>query len=44
MGQIMIASFSTGAILTLVLPVAILALVGIYWAVVFMRRGFEEEL
>jgi hypothetical protein len=39
-----IASFSTGAILTLVLPVGILAVVGIYWAVVLMTRGFEEEL
>jgi hypothetical protein len=44
MEQITIASFSAGAILTLILPVGILVLVGIYWAVVFLRRGFEEEL
>ena len=44
MEQVVTASFETGAILTWALPIGLLAVIGIYWAVVFRRRGFDEEL
>ena len=37
------ASFNTGAILSLVLPVALLIGVTIWWVVVFRRRSSEEN-
>jgi cytochrome c-type biogenesis protein CcmH/NrfF len=44
MEQVVIASFQAAAILTWALPIALLAVIGIYWAVVFRRRGFDDEL
>jgi cytochrome c-type biogenesis protein CcmH/NrfF len=44
MEQVVIASFQTAAVLTWALPIALLAVVGIYWAIVFRRRGFDEEV
>lgn len=44
MEQITIASFQTAAVLTWALPIALLAVVGIYWAIVFRGRGFDEEV
>jgi hypothetical protein len=41
--ELVVATFLTAAILTWALPIALLALVGIYWLVVFRRRGFDEE-
>jgi cytochrome c-type biogenesis protein CcmH/NrfF len=38
-----VATFLTGAILTWALPIALLAIVGVYWVIVFKRRGFDEE-
>jgi hypothetical protein len=35
--------FLTGAILTWALPIGLVAAIGIYWAVVLRRRGFDEE-
>jgi hypothetical protein len=37
-----LAAFQAGAILTLVLPVAVVVAVGIYWAVVLRRRRFSD--
>ena len=34
-----VASFQTGALLTLLLPLAVLIGVGIWWAVAIRRRG-----
>jgi hypothetical protein len=44
MAEALAADFLTGAILTLVLPVAVVVAVGIYWAVVLRRRSFSDEL
>jgi cytochrome c-type biogenesis protein CcmH/NrfF len=41
--QTVVATFLTGAILTWALPIALLAVIGIYWVIVFKRRGFDEE-
>jgi hypothetical protein len=34
-----IASFLTGSLLTLLLPVGLLIVVGVWWTVVLRRRG-----
>ncbi len=34
-----VASFQTGALLTLLLPLAVLIGIGIWWAVAIRRRG-----
>ena len=34
-----VASFHTGALLTLLLPLAVLIGIGIWWAIVIRRRG-----
>ena len=39
-----LASFLTGAILSWALPIGLLAVICVYWAIVFRRRGFDEEL
>jgi cytochrome c-type biogenesis protein CcmH/NrfF len=39
-----LATFLTAAILTWALPIFLLVLVGIYWLIVFRRRGFDEEV
>jgi hypothetical protein len=44
MADALAADFLTGAILTLVLPVAVVVAIGIYWAVVLRRRRFSDEL
>jgi hypothetical protein len=44
MDDALAAHFLTGSILTLVLPVAVVVAIGIYWAVVLRRRGFNDEL
>jgi hypothetical protein len=44
MSFVFASSFSTGAILTLVLPVALLAIVGLYWWFVLGRTDLHEEL
>ncbi len=36
-----VASFQTGSLLTLLLPLALLAGIGIWWAVVIRRRRGE---
>ena len=41
--ELVVATFLTAAILTWALPIVLLALVGIYWLIVFRRRGFDEE-
>ena len=42
--KLVIAShFLAGSILTLVLPVGVVAAIGISWAIVLRRRGFDEE-
>jgi cytochrome c-type biogenesis protein CcmH/NrfF len=41
--QLVVADFLTGAILTWALPIGLLAVVGVYWLIVFRRRGFDEE-
>jgi hypothetical protein len=38
-----IASFNTAAVLTLVLPVALLIAITIWWVVVFRRRSSDEN-
>ena len=35
----LVASFLTGSLLTLLLPLALLLGIGIWWAVVIRRRG-----
>jgi hypothetical protein len=44
MDDALAADFLTGAILSLVLPVAVVVAIGIYWAVVLRRRSFSDEL
>ena len=44
MSVVIASGFSTGAILTLVLPVALLAIVGLYWWFVLGRSDLHEEL
>ena len=41
--ELVVASFLTAAILTWALPIALLALVGVYWLIVFRRRRYDEE-
>ena len=42
--ELVVAShFLAGAILTWALPIGLVALIGIYWAIVLRRRGFDEE-
>lgn len=40
--ELVVATFQTAAILTLALPIGLLAVVGLYWVIVFRRRGFDE--
>jgi hypothetical protein len=44
MDDVLATDFLTGAILSLVLPVAVVVAIGVYWAVVLRRRGFSDEL
>ena len=44
MSFVIASSFSTGAILTLVLPVTLLAIVALYWWLVLARTDLSEEL
>jgi cytochrome c-type biogenesis protein CcmH/NrfF len=39
-----IADFLAGAILTWALPIALLVIVGLYWALVLSRTDLSEEL
>jgi hypothetical protein len=41
--ELVVATFLTGAILTWALPIGLLAVVAVYWVIVFRRRGFDEE-
>ena len=42
--ELVVATFLAGAILTWALPIALLAVIGIYWLIVLRRRGFDEEV
>jgi hypothetical protein len=44
MQQLIASSFTTAAILTLVLPVALLAIIGLYWGLVLRKSDLDEEL
>jgi cytochrome c-type biogenesis protein CcmH/NrfF len=44
MEQVVASHFLAGAILTWALPIGVLVVIGIYWAVVLRRRGFDKEL
>ncbi|HSC49210.1 MAG TPA: hypothetical protein VLD16_03015 [Gaiellaceae bacterium] len=44
MSFVIASGFTTGAILTLVLPVALLAIVGLFWWLVLARTDLHEEL
>jgi len=43
MEPIIASHFLTGAILTWALPIGLLAVIGIYWAIVLRRGGFDKE-
>jgi len=43
MRLVVAAHFLTAAILTWALPIGLVAVIGIYWAIVLRRRGFDEE-
>jgi hypothetical protein len=44
MDEALATHFLTGSILTLILPVAVVVAIGVYWAVVLRRRKFSDEL
>ena len=44
MQQAIASSFTTAAILTWALPIALLAIVGLYWALVLRKSDLDEEL
>jgi cytochrome c-type biogenesis protein CcmH/NrfF len=44
MSFVIAGHFLTGAILTWALPIALLAIVGLYWALVLSRTDLSEEL
>jgi hypothetical protein len=41
--QVIAGHFLTGSILTLVLPVGLLALIALYWMLVLRRTDLDEE-
>jgi hypothetical protein len=44
MHQVIASSFTTAAILTLVVPVSLLAIVGLYWGLVLSKSDLDDEL
>jgi cytochrome c-type biogenesis protein CcmH/NrfF len=44
MEQVIASHFLAGAILTWAIPIGLLVVIGIYWAIVFRRQGFDKEL